>query len=272
VEDELHFEAINGNPALAAPIPTSGDHAFSTEEWFHVAVTYNGDDGEADNLKFYWTRVGANPTEANLIGTATLDTDLSEANLGETAITIHRRSEYRDPFFGRLDEVRISDIARGPAEFLFGGLVGDYNGNGELDAGDLDLQALEMQKPVQDQDLAAYDLNGDNVVDFGDRQLWVEDPGFKNTWIGDANLDLEFNSSDMVQVFSKGKYETQEAATWEEGDWNGSLLFDSSDMVAAFAGGGYEKGLRTDAVAVPEPTGWLTLLIAALLLTVRRRV
>ena len=56
-------------------------------------------------------------------------------------------------------------------------------------------------------DLAEYDLNGDGVVDFEDRKLWVEDSAFKNTWIGDANLDLEFNSCDMVQVFAAGKYE-----------------------------------------------------------------
>ena len=78
------------------------------------------------------------------------------------------------------------------------------------------------------------------MVDFKDRQEWVE--VLKNTWIGDANLDLEFNSSDMVQVFAAGTYERPgRNATWEEGDWNCNLLFDSSDMVAAFAGGGYEK-------------------------------
>ena len=33
--------------------------------------------------------------------------------------------------------------------------------------------------------------------------IWVND--LKNTWIGDANLDLEFNSGDMVQVFVAGQ-------------------------------------------------------------------
>ena len=71
-------------------------------------------------------------------------------------------------------------------------------------------------------DLAEFDLNSGDVVDFEDRKLWVEDSAFKNTWIGDANLDLEFNSCDMVQVFAAGKYEKPgETATWEEGDWNG---------------------------------------------------
>ena len=165
----------------------------------------------------------------------------------------------------RIDEVYITWTGGG-------GLEGDYNNNRELDAEDLDLQAIEMQKPVQN--LAEYDLNGDNVVDFEDRQLWVED--LKKTWIGDANLDLQFDSSDMVQVFTAGKYEKQgETVTWEEGDWNGDLNFDSSDMVAAFVGGGYEMGLRdlqaVAASAVPEPSAHLMGLLGMLGLLWRRR-
>ena len=90
------------------------------------------------------------------------------------------------------------------------------------------------------------------MVDYADREVWVDD--LKNTWIGDANLDDEFNSGDMVQVFARGKYETGADATWGEGDWNADLKFGSGDMVAAFAAGGYEKGMKAVAVdAVPEP-------------------
>lgn len=117
--DELHFEALNGTATLAAEIPTTGDHAFAPGEWFHVAVAYNGNDADINNLKFYWTRISANPIEANLIGEATLAADLPGTKDGETAITIHRRTEYRDPLFGRIDEVRISDIARAPDDFMF---------------------------------------------------------------------------------------------------------------------------------------------------------
>ena len=56
----------------------------------------------------------------------------------------------------------------------------------------------------------AFDLNDDGVVNYADREVWVND--LKNTWIGDANLNGEFNSGDMVQVFSRGKYETGEDA------------------------------------------------------------
>jgi hypothetical protein len=151
-----------------------------------------------------------------------------------------------------------------------GGLEGDYNEDGELNEPDLNLQAAEIADPPGD---PAFDLTGDNVVDFDDRKAWVE--GLKDTWIGDANLDLEFNSSDMVQVFAAGKYEKPENATWGQGDWNGDRYFDSSDMVAAFAGGGYEVGLREPpafaASALPEPSAQLMGLLGMLGLLWRRR-
>ena len=104
-----------------------------------------------------------------------------------------------------------------------------------------------------------FDVTRDSLVNGDDLTAWVKD--LKYTWFGDADLNLEFNSSDMVQVFAAGKYETNEEAGWAEGDWDGNGLFDSSDMVAAFVDGGYEKGLRTDAVAVPEPGGWVLLAV-----------
>ena len=57
--------------------------------------------------------------------------------------------------------------------------------------------------------------------------------------IGDANLDGLFNSSDLVTVFTAGRYETGTGANWEAGDWTGDGLFDSSDLVAAFRSGTY---------------------------------
>ena len=102
---------------------------------------------------------------------------------------------------------------------------------------------------------------------FADREVWVND--LKNTWIGDANLNGEFNSGDMVQVFARGKYEKQEAAGWEDGDWNGDTFFSSGDMVAAFVGGGYEKGIKEGGPnaavsAVPEPGSLVLVLIGIL--------
>lgn len=101
---------------------------------------------------------------------------------------------------------------------------------------------------------------------------------------GDANLDGEFNSADLVRVFSAGTYERSQAATWITGDWNcgsrGSLFappvcdgrFDSADIVAAWQTGLYEQGsyLPRPAAGVPEPGG-AALMIASLLVALLRR-
>ena len=129
------------------------------------------------------------------------------------------------------------------------GQPGDFNGDGVLGAADLDEMAIAMSNPPADQ---KYDVNNDGQVNFEDREYWVGE--LKNTWIGDTNLNGEFDSNDFVQVFSAGKYESGAAAGWEEGDWDGNRLFESGDFVAAFADGGYEIGPRPDVAAVPEPT------------------
>jgi hypothetical protein len=146
-------------------------------------------------------------------------------------------------------------------------LPGDYNRNRTLDVGDLDLQADAI---VMGNNPPEYDLTGDGLVNTDDRVFWVHE--LKSTWFGDADLDGEFDSADLIRAFVAGKYETGEKAGWAEGDWNGNGTFDSSDMVAAFVDGGYEQGLRTDAVAMPEPGGWLLLIMGVgVAMTVRRR-
>ena len=125
-----------------------------------------------------------------------------------------------------------------------------------------------------------FDMNNDTRVDRDDHHVWVKD--LKHTWYGDANLDGEFNSSDLVKAFVSGKYEKawtmfgmdgglhiRNGASWSEGDWNGDGMFDSSDMVTAFADGGYENGLET--AAVPEPTAFLLLIPGLCAVAILRR-
>ena len=143
----------------------------------------------------------------------------------------------------------------------------DYNLDGLLDVADVDEQSQLMFQA--NPDLDTYDENADGVVDKVDRAIWVHDHA--GTWLGDANINGEFNSNDMVRVFVAGKYEPEEAAGWAEGDWDGNGIFDSSDMVTALADGGYEKGPRTDEVAVPEPGAWLLLVMGAVTIFRTRR-
>ena len=141
-------------------------------------------------------------------------------------------------FPGSIDEMAIYDKLLTAEQIVNHYQVGigeagepcDVNLDGVCDASDIDL------------------LSGD------DRTNWIEN--LMNTYIGDSNLDGEFNSTDFVVVFSAGEYEDAIAGNsgWADGDWNGDGDFNSSDFVAAFSDGGYEMGPRLVA-AVPEPSG-----------------
>ena len=113
-------------------------------------------------------------------------------------------------------------------------------------------------------------------MNIADRILWVNE--LKNTWMGDADLNGVFNSSDFVVVFSSAKYETGQPAVWTQGDWDGDGVFNSSDFVAAFSNAGYETGPRPGgpnpvALAVPEPSSVVMVLISlvGLMGSIRRR-
>ena len=175
-------------------------------------------------------------------------------------------------------EVLVYDVALGvddreaiesylDTKFFGEGVLGDFDGDGELTVVDIDLlteQVIAGTNPL------AYDLNNDQLVDQDDRTVWVSE--LKNTWFGDADLDGEFDTLDFVAVFSIGRYETEEPAGWGEGDWNGDAVFDSGDFVTAFVDGGYENGPKNGVAAVPEPTGWLLMVLAAApLFALRRR-
>jgi hypothetical protein len=136
---------------------------------------------------------------------------------------------------------------------------GDFNASGALDGGDIDDLTTQSAGGTNP---ATYDLNADTLVNEGDVNVWVKD--LFNSWIGDANLDGEFNSTDLVNVLASGTYEADVASVWTTGDFNGDGRTNSSDLVAALADGGYELGPRGATAAVPEPAT-LTLLAMGLL-------
>jgi hypothetical protein len=122
-----------------------------------------------------------------------------------------------------------------------------------------------------------FDLSGDGLVTPDDRITWVKE--MKNTYFGDANLDGEFNSADLIHALAAGTYEVELDAGWASGDFDGNGRFDSSDLVVALADGGYEQGPLPPAVAalpraqvnpVPEPSALTYWAIVGLLLIARR--
>ena len=120
----LSFVPISGDAVRGgglATIPTSGPHAINTSEWFHVAVTYDGNENVPNNLKLYWTRIGSGASGANQIGSGTLTADLRR-ELGDFAIGNSGKINNLGPFEffpGCIDEVRISNLARAPHDFFF---------------------------------------------------------------------------------------------------------------------------------------------------------
>ena len=153
------------------------------------------------------------------------------------------------------------------AEFIFLPelLNGDMNFDGNLDVDDLDALTAANNANTPG---TKFDVNGDGTLNKQDRAAWIHE--IKNTYFGDANMDGEFNSGDLTEVFKANEYEDNLTlnSTWSEGDWNGDGDFDSGDLVEAFKDGGYEIGPRTAASPVPEPSSWI--LMAAGLLGVGR--
>lgn len=138
----------------------------------------------------------------------------------------------------------------------------DFNGDEVLDVSDVNLLLGEVR---QGTNTPAFDVNDDALVDTADITAYIHTEF--QSYIGDANLDGEFNTSDLVAVFSLGEYEDSELlnSQWQSGDWNGDGEFGTGDLVFAFSDGGFEVGPRaaTAVATVPEPTAHVLALLAA---------
>ena len=141
---------------------------------------------------------------------------------------------------------------------IFGATLNcDINGDGVCDAADID---------------AMTQMVIDGTATQEQRTALIESaaPDGLNTWIGDSDMNGEFNDQDFVAVFIGGKYITGEQAGWVDGDWDGNFLFNEQDFVAAFVAGGYLQGQRGAVASVPEPSS-LVLLALGMLALIRRR-
>ncbi len=134
---------------------------------------------------------------------------------------------------------------------------GDLNGGGIVDAQDIKTLVAEG---IPHAGYDSSDLTQDGIVDAQDLETLIV--YILNSFIGDANLDKEFDFDDLLKVFVRGEYEDNlpRNSDWKSGDWNGDLEFTAGDLLSAFQGGGYDRGPRKEAVAnVPEPANlaWL---------------
>jgi len=233
-------------------------------DWHHIAALYDGDERSLYlNGELLVTDVpGANNAPGNNFA------------IGRTC-NICGDGEF---WSGQLDDVAIFNVALSEEElanvmagdfsaYLGSGLVGDFDNSGAVDVADIDLLSSAIATGSGD---LRFDLDASGTLNEADLGVMIGD--VVGTWIGDSNLDGEFNSGDLVSVFTEGKFETNEAATWASGDWNADGIFNSSDFVAAFSDGGFEIGPKAATAAVPEPaSAWLLILAASVLAISRRR-
>ncbi len=245
-------------------------------EWHHVASVFPEGATEGEEILHYVDGVLDEQTGGTSLPIDTLiaedEVDWTDANSTEP-YTVHFGGVLAHGFGrmleGSMADIRIYDEGLSEERIIAimdgsdpGGLNTnpcDFDGDGLLGIGDVDLLSAEVQAGTN---TAKFDLNGDGSVNSADLKQFIEGPDKLNTYIGDANLDGEFNSSDFVVVFSASEYEDPIAnnSTWATGDWNGDGEFNSSDFVTAFSSAGYEQGPRPP-VAVPEPS---TVLLSSL--------
>ena len=119
----------------------------------------------------------------------------------------------------------------------YGGIPGDFNGDGVLDLGDMDLLSAVV---VAGSNHLEFDVNGDGVVNFRDVEMWLHH--IYGTWFGDANLDKQFDQRDLISLFASGLYTTGLPATWATGDWYVDGVCDEADLIQALLEGSYLMG------------------------------
>lgn len=125
----LQFRDNNSEDTrVAAPVPTTGAHAFDNDSWFHIAYAYDADGVNGPGTgtgRLFWTKVSDSATSANLLSKQTLSTNsgnpiipVSFAN-GPLVFGGENRSGNGASLQGLIDEVRVSNIARGHKDFFF---------------------------------------------------------------------------------------------------------------------------------------------------------
>lgn len=111
----LQFSFITGGQAITRPIPATGPHGFVVNDWYHVAVTYDG-----TIATLYWTKLDPAHGAANVLGTEALTLGAAAgAVVGPLIIGNENRGGAGEQFLGSIDEMRISSVARAANEMQF---------------------------------------------------------------------------------------------------------------------------------------------------------
>ncbi|HYG23225.1 MAG TPA: LamG-like jellyroll fold domain-containing protein [Verrucomicrobiae bacterium] len=117
VGSQLQLQMLDGATFFnsSAPIPTTGPHGFTNGFWYHVAITYDG-----SSVKLYWTRLDPSVNAANQISSENRVITTGHGNvLAPLVFGNDNRGASSEMFSGSIDELRISNVARGPGQMQF---------------------------------------------------------------------------------------------------------------------------------------------------------
>jgi len=230
----------------------------------------------------------ANLQDANFARADVRDADFRGAYLNE-ALGLYRSTSNGNTIY---DQWTVFPTNANPDDFgwtFVPTAVGDLNLDGVLSADDIDLLAERLRErtsplPTWIPD-EAFDMDGDGRVNVQDYAAWASQ--LKGVWLGDANLDGEFDTSDFVHLFQRGHYEDTvfRNSGWADGDFNADGEFDSRDLVTVFQAGGYNTGPlpantatlvaqpwhQGATAAVPEANSFAALFLGLITLAIGRR-
>ena len=169
---------------------------------------------------------------------------------------------------GELTWTRSDDLPSGPRQPVLGRFLeplapGDFDGDGDVDADDIDILCDNLGD-------AAFDLDGDGDSDEDDMTYLIENlveltDGVRvGTQRGDFNLDGLINGTDLALM---GLAFGQPDQGYADGNANCDVFVNGTDLAILAANYGY---VAPPAAAVPEPMT-LSLLAAGGLALLRRR-
>jgi hypothetical protein len=225
---EFNFLSTDTNTTVF-DIPTTGPHAFVANAWFHVALAF---DGPTHTSSFYWTRVAATSTTANLIGTSTVETTTGTVT-GPLVIGNEGRGASSEGLVGAIDEVRISKIARSANQFLF--VSNDSDNDGLDDAWEIaNFGNITAQSGTDDPDHDGYDnlaeqAAGSDPNNPASTPLDVDADGLPDAWeiANFGNITAQNGTGDPDGDFASNRIEylagtnPNNPASWPDTDGDG---------------------------------------------------
>ena len=110
---------------------------------------------------------------------------------------------------------------------LSAGLVGDFNGDGQISSDDMDLLcAAAHAAALPPAEVARFDQNGDDQINAEDIDEWLANVA--NTKRGDADLDGDVDFADFLELSANFG---SEDGHWSEGDFNCDGVIGFSDFL-----------------------------------------